>query len=77
MSAGADERAILSLAFQAHDAAGRGYLSREQFGAVIGMDHADWQQELKLHDELFAQLAHHLPAELPATKARIEARLSA
>ena len=32
--------------------------------------------ELKLHDELFAQLAHHLPAALPAVKARIEARLA-
>ena len=33
--------------------------------------------ELALHDELFAQLAHHLPAELSATKSRIEARLAA
>jgi phosphoenolpyruvate carboxykinase (GTP) len=30
-----------------------------------------------LHDELFRQLAWHLPAELPATKARIEERLAA
>ena len=35
---------------------------------------AAWRGELALHDELFEQLAHHLPAELPqATKARIEA----
>ncbi|MFN7482190.1 MAG: phosphoenolpyruvate carboxykinase (GTP) [Betaproteobacteria bacterium] len=49
----------------------------EQFNSVIGIDKAAWQQELKLHAELFEQLAHHLPAELPATMARIEARLSA
>jgi phosphoenolpyruvate carboxykinase (GTP) len=51
--------------------------SRDQFESVIGIDKAAWQQELKLHDELFVQLAHHLPAELPATKAAIEARLAA
>ena len=41
------------------------------------MDHGDWQQELKLHDELFVQLAYHLPAELTATKARIADQLAA
>ena len=46
--------------------------TREQFDTVTGIDNAAWQQELELHDELFEQLAHHLPAELPATKARIE-----
>jgi phosphoenolpyruvate carboxykinase (GTP) len=51
--------------------------SREQFAAVTGMDHADWQQELKLHDELFKQLAYHLPPELSATKARIADKLAA
>jgi phosphoenolpyruvate carboxykinase (GTP) len=51
--------------------------SREQFASVIGMDHHAWQQELKLHDELFTQLAYHLPAELTTTKARIEAKLAA
>ncbi len=51
--------------------------SREQFERVIGIDRAAWQQELKLHQELFDQLVHHLPAELPATKARIEERLAA
>jgi hypothetical protein len=39
---------------------------------VIGIDKSAWQQELALHAELFQQLAHHLPQELPATKARIE-----
>ncbi len=51
--------------------------SREQFATVIGMDHGAWQQELKLHDELFTQLAYHLPAELTQTKARIADKLAA
>ena len=51
--------------------------SREQFASVIGMDQADWQHELKLHEELFQRLAHGLPAELPATRQRIAAKLAA
>jgi phosphoenolpyruvate carboxykinase (GTP) len=51
--------------------------SREQFASVIGVDHRAWRDELGLHAELFTQLAHHLPAPLIATKARIEARLNA
>ncbi|MFM2120853.1 MAG: hypothetical protein RL722_2321 [Pseudomonadota bacterium] len=50
--------------------------SEAQFNSVIGIDHAAWQQELKLHDELFTQLAYHLPAELVATKQAIEQRLA-
>ena len=51
--------------------------SQEQFGRIIGMDHADWQQELRLHEELFQRLAYHLPAELSATKTRIAEKLAA
>ena len=51
--------------------------TRAQFDTVIGIDKASWQQELVLHTELFKQLEFHLPAELPATKARIETRLAA
>ena len=51
--------------------------SRQQFASVIGVDHAAWRDELALHTALFEQLAHHLPAPLLATKARIEARLKA
>jgi phosphoenolpyruvate carboxykinase (GTP) len=51
--------------------------TREQFASVIGIDREAWMQELKLHDELFQQLAYHLPADLPATKKRIEERLAA
>jgi phosphoenolpyruvate carboxykinase (GTP) len=49
----------------------------EQFASVIGIDRAAWQQELALHAELFKTLQYHLPDELPATKASIEARLAA
>jgi len=51
--------------------------SREQFSAVTAMDHRAWQEELKLHGELFSQLAYHLPRELNDTKARIEQQLVA
>jgi phosphoenolpyruvate carboxykinase (GTP) len=47
----------------------------EQFNTVTHIDKAAWQTELGLHEELFQQLAHHLPAELPATKAAIAERL--
>jgi phosphoenolpyruvate carboxykinase (GTP) len=51
--------------------------AKEQFARIIGMDHADWQQELKLHEELFQRLAYHLPTELAATKRRIAEKLAA
>lgn len=51
--------------------------SAEQFDTVTHIDKAAWQAELKLHAELFQQLAHHLPKELSATKAAIEQRLAA
>jgi len=51
--------------------------SAEQFRTVTSIDKAAWQAELKLHAELFQQLAHHLPKELPATKSAIEQRLAA
>ncbi|WP_447771327.1 phosphoenolpyruvate carboxykinase (GTP) [Variovorax boronicumulans] len=51
--------------------------SAEQFATVTSIDKAAWQAELKLHSELFQQLAHHLPKELPETKAAIEQRLAA
>ncbi|MFO1244774.1 MAG: phosphoenolpyruvate carboxykinase (GTP) [Ramlibacter sp.] len=49
----------------------------EQFKTVTSIDKAAWQKELELHAELFQQLAYHLPAELTATKAKIEQRLAA
>lgn len=50
--------------------------SQAQFDTVTRIDAAEWQAEMKLHDELFAQLAFHLPTALPAVKARIEERLA-
>ncbi|ARP97351.1 phosphoenolpyruvate carboxykinase (GTP) [Bordetella genomosp. 13] len=51
--------------------------SREQFRQVISVDLPAWRDELALHDELFAQLAQRLPADLPRTKTEIEKRLAA
>jgi phosphoenolpyruvate carboxykinase (GTP) len=48
-----------------------------QFDTVTSIDKAAWSQELKLHTELFEQLAHHLPKALTDTKAAIEKRLAA
>ena len=48
-----------------------------QFEQVTRIEPAAWTAELALHAELFQQLAHHLPTELSATRARIEARLTA
>jgi len=49
----------------------------EQFNSVTHVDKAAWTQELNLHEALFQQLAHHLPPQLPATKAAIAKRLAA
>jgi phosphoenolpyruvate carboxykinase (GTP) len=48
-----------------------------QFEQVTGMEPQAWKTELGLHSELFQQLAHHLPAEMSDTKAKIEQRLTA
>jgi len=50
--------------------------SRDQFNTVTSIDKAAWTEELKLHTDLFQQLAHHLPAQLQATKASLEAQLA-
>jgi phosphoenolpyruvate carboxykinase (GTP) len=43
----------------------------------MSIDRAAWQQELKLHDELFDQLSARLPAQLRKTKEKIEHKLAA
>jgi phosphoenolpyruvate carboxykinase (GTP) len=43
----------------------------------MSIDAGAWHDELALHDELFRQLAYHLPAELTATKARFASQLDA
>jgi phosphoenolpyruvate carboxykinase (GTP) len=47
----------------------------EQFNKVTSIDKAAWQDEMKLHDQLFEQLSYHLPKELVDTKKSLEARL--
>ncbi|PIT78425.1 phosphoenolpyruvate carboxykinase (GTP) [Limnohabitans sp. JirII-31] len=50
--------------------------SADQFKTVTHVDKAAWVEELKLHEELFTQLAYHLPVEMTATKAALAARLA-
>ena len=50
--------------------------SEEQFNKVTSIDKAAWQEEMKLHDQLFEQLSYHLPKELVETKSALEARLA-
>ena len=51
--------------------------TQSQFDQVTSIDPAAWNTELALHAQLFEQLAHHLPAEMNATKAAIEQRFAA
>ncbi len=51
--------------------------SAAQFDQVTSLDPQAWKTELGLHTELFQQLAHHLPVEMTATKAKIDQRLAA
>ena len=51
--------------------------SEAQFQSVISIDRDAWVQEMKLHGELFEQLAYHLPVELKATREKILAQLEA
>ena len=51
--------------------------TRAQYQSVISIDKAAWLTELGLHGELFKQLAGRLPAQLLATKAKIEQALAA
>ena len=53
------------------------HFTSEQFTTVTSIDKVAWQAELKLHADLFQQLAYHLPKELQETKERIETRLAA
>ncbi len=48
----------------------------EQFNTVTSIDKSAWVEELKLHSDLFQQLAHRLPKQLEETKAQIEQRLA-
>lgn len=50
--------------------------SEDQFNQVTSIDKAAWQEEMKLHDQLFDQLSYHLPKELVETKLALEKRLA-
>jgi phosphoenolpyruvate carboxykinase (GTP) len=47
-----------------------------RYALVSSVDPEVWAGELALHDELFRQLAHGLPAELPEVRRRLAARLA-
>jgi phosphoenolpyruvate carboxykinase (GTP) len=47
-----------------------------RYALVSSVDRDAWAGELALHDDLFRQLAHRLPAELPEVRRRIAARLA-
>ena len=49
----------------------------EQFTTATSIDKAAWEEEFKLHDELFERLAQGLPKALTETKAALEQRLAA
>ncbi len=49
----------------------------DQFQSVTSIDKDAWKQEFVLHDELFEKLAYNLPAQLLATKAKLEEALTA
>ena len=45
------------------------------FHAITSVDRTQWQQELKLHDELLSKLEHGMPAPLQERRQRLEAAL--
>ena len=47
-----------------------------RFALVSSIDASAWKEELALHDELFSQLAHCLPEELPEVRQRIAERFA-
>ena len=51
--------------------------SPEQFATVTSIDKADWDEEFRLHRELFDQLAQGLPTALDDTKQALKQRLAA
>ena len=50
--------------------------SEADYASITALDRDAGVAEVKLHAELFELLKHNLPAELPATQAKIEARLA-
>jgi phosphoenolpyruvate carboxykinase (GTP) len=51
--------------------------SADTFAAITAVDRSQWQQELKLHDELLFKLEHGLPDALGERRLRLAAALAA
>ncbi|MEY2620246.1 MAG: hypothetical protein RIT26_66 [Pseudomonadota bacterium] len=49
----------------------------DQFKSVTAIHKNEWQAELKMHDELFTQLAHHLPQALVQAKQTLARKIDA
>jgi len=49
----------------------------DQFKSVTAIHKNEWQAELKMHDELFTQLAHHLPQALVQAKQTLAQKVEA
>jgi phosphoenolpyruvate carboxykinase (GTP) len=50
---------------------------QDRYERITSIDRDAWQQEFKLHDELFAMLAQRLPVQLLEVKKALEERLAA
>ena len=50
-------------------------LSEAHYTQITSIDSQAWRAELKLHEELFEKLHHHLPIELEQTRVALEKRL--
>lgn len=50
--------------------------SQDEFNTVISIDKAAWQEEIKLHEELFEKLHHRLPQELVTIKEQLKKALA-
>jgi phosphoenolpyruvate carboxykinase (GTP) len=50
---------------------------RDKFEKITSIDRNAWQDELKLHTELFEKLSYKLPQELQAAREKLEQRLKA
>ena len=49
---------------------------QDRYDAIAAVNPVQWQQELKLHDELLTKLAHGLPAALKERRARLQLALA-
>jgi phosphoenolpyruvate carboxykinase (GTP) len=51
-------------------------VSNETFGELMSLDRETWTEELRLHEQFFAQLRDRLPRELAQKSELLLARLS-